>query len=307
MHHLQIVMFGSMRLTQVEQAKETQLSQSLQTLLAYLLIHRHRTHSREILADLLWGESDPGRARKCLNTTLWRLRKAIEDTACLPAETYLITTQQGELGFNFQPDTWLDTADFEQRVRPALAKPFSSATSEEINALDDGICLYQGDLLEGFYQDWVLQERERLRNLYLDSLWYLMRCYQQRSQPENSIPYGFQLLRLEPLREDVHRVMMRLYCETGQRALAVRQYEQCCAILNTELGIAPMPETQALYHQIMQDAPETAGEASHNTSGDLHLALQHLERVTQRFERAQEDLQRATQIVKHLAQIEEPA
>jgi DNA-binding SARP family transcriptional activator len=296
-----------MRLMQAGQAHETQLSQSLQTLLAYLLIHRHRNHSREILADLLWGESVPGHARKCLNTALWRLRKAIEEDAGLPAETYLITTPQGELGINLQAPIWLDIADFEERLRPVLAKSFSSVTIEEITALDEGTCLYQGDLLEGFYQDWVLQERERLRNLYMDSLWYLMRYHQQHSQPENGIAFGLQLLRIEPLREDVHRVLMRLYCESGQRALAARQYEQCCAILNTELGIAPMPETQNLYHQIMQDAPPHIGDAGHTTAGDLHLALQHLERVTQRFERAQEDLQRATQIVKQLAQTDEMA
>jgi DNA-binding SARP family transcriptional activator len=106
-------------------------------------------------------------------------------------------------------------------------------------------------LLEGFYEDWALRERERLRGLYLDSLTYLMGYYRQHGAFEESLTYGQQILQVDPLREEIHRELMHLYLTNGQRALAVRQYETCCQILGAGLDLRPMAETQALLTQFV--------------------------------------------------------
>ena len=105
---------------------------------------------------------------------------------------------------------------------------------------------YTGDLLEGFYEDWAIRERERLRLLYLDSLATLLTHYSQAGAHDDALRCGQQILALDPLREDIHRELIRLHLQRSHRALALRQYEQCRAVLEEELGVEPMEETRAL-------------------------------------------------------------
>ena len=96
---LQITLFGCVRVTHSNWQTAVVLTREIQALLAFLLIHRHRVHSREVLADIFWGEHSQGRARASLNTALWKLKKALEPEG-IPAGTYLINNLPGEVGFN---------------------------------------------------------------------------------------------------------------------------------------------------------------------------------------------------------------
>jgi DNA-binding SARP family transcriptional activator len=104
---------------------------------------------------------------------------------------------------------------------------------------------------------------------------------------------GQRILDQDPLREEIHRDMMRLYLENGQRALAVRQYELCRECLRRELGISPMAETQQLSAQIVQDMDVSPGpaESSQELVQQLRLALQG-------FNQAQQQLQQAIQVAE---------
>jgi len=220
-----------------------------QALLAYLLLNRHRHHRREALADLFWGDHDSTSAKRCLSTTLWRLRCELDSTHATPTPYVTITTN-GEIGFNLHSDFWLDVATFEEKARQGLRQPPSAMNTSEADALEAATHLYLGDLLEGIDADWALIERERMRMLYLKSLTQLMEYYQHQRVYEKSLDCGQKILAMDPLREDVHRVMIQLYVYNGQRTLAMRQYDLCRSVLAVELNIPPMPETEALYTQI---------------------------------------------------------
>jgi len=287
--------------------QEIRLTHCSQVLFAYLLLNRHRTHPREVLANLLWAEVGQDQARKSLNTTVCRLRKALKVAVHNPDDAYILSKSLGELGFNPQSQYWLDVEAFEQPAQQILSKALPNVTTEEVASLDQVTQLYQADLLEGFYQEWVLQERERLRCLYLASLRYLMQYYQYQGNNEKSLEYGLKILRLEPLREEVQREVMCLYHDSGQRALAIRQYKLCCQVLDAELGISPMPETQALYLQI-KDAWSLSSpfeQTPLESQGNLSLALHQLHLVMQSFERAHKDLERAAQVVEDLVEHQE--
>jgi DNA-binding SARP family transcriptional activator len=106
-------------------------------LLAYLVLFR-RVHAREVLLDLFWGEYREDRARKCLNTALWRLRKVLEP-AGVPRGTYLMTTSMGKVGFNRQSDCCLDVAEFEKHTQKALDRPYNALTAAEAGMLEDAL------------------------------------------------------------------------------------------------------------------------------------------------------------------------
>jgi DNA-binding SARP family transcriptional activator len=299
MASLQITLFGSFQVRQEDRCITPKLSPINQTLFAYLLLNRHRTFQREVLAGLLWGDYSHQKAHNCLNTAVWRLRQVLEPQG-IPVGTYFLSTPQRELGFNTQSDYWLDVGVFEEQARRFLAHTVLKVDSEEIQSLEKTMQLYTGDLLEGHYDDWVLYERERMRCYYLSCLNYLMNYYSDQGLYEIGLDYGRQILNLDIVREEVHRLMMRLYLKIGQRALAVRQYDQCQQALFTELGILPMVETQQLYRSIVQDSLPTSGLPGF-ASSSVQLTLGQLNDAIQNLRHAQHDLTQASSTIKKLA------
>ena len=125
-------------------------------------------------------------------------------------------------------------------------------TQRARHSLARAVSIYGGDFLPKTDSDWALLERQRLRTLYLDSLYQLTASYEHVQDHLRAIAYGRRLSAIEPLREDVHRILMRAYVASGNRAKAIEQYRICEAELGRELDVSPMAETQALFHEISQ-------------------------------------------------------
>lgn len=293
---LQVGLFGGVRATHNNWITEIQLTRENKGLLAFLLLQRHRFHSREILADVFWGEHNQQRARGSLNTALWKLKKALEPEG-IPAGTYLRKSQCGEVSFNKDSQYWLDVEVFERVVNHTLVCPFESIAENQLADLKDALGLYRGDLLEGVYNDWAILERERLRTLHLKSLIYLLHYYRFHNAYEKAIAYGQEILDLDPLREEIHRELIRLYQENGQRALAVRQYEICRSILANELGITPLEDTQRLYKQIVSDPDTVKSTLPAEGQPGIEQALHQLREASQAMDLARSQIQRALYII----------
>jgi DNA-binding SARP family transcriptional activator len=291
MSTLRIYLFGSIRLQMGDNPTEIRISRGVQELFVYLLLDRHRTHSRELLAGKIWANSSQERARDCLNTALWRLRRILEPENHMHG-TYLITTSDGEIGFNFNSDYWLDVEAFQSSVGKIGQAALAQRRVFEIAELEKSLSLYVGDLLEGLYIDWILHEREHLRLIYLDSLAFLLACWKEQGNFARSLGFGLRILALDPLREDVHREVIRLYLANGQRALALRQYALCQNILNTELGISPMEETKALYSKIMNEADPGERAIGNNlpAARPLGASLNDLNQTVHSFDILQNEL-----------------
>lgn len=296
---LRICLFGRVRVALDGGAQEVRMTPTAQTLLAFLLLHRSFC-SRDVLASLCWGDQRDERARNCLNTALWRLRRALDGDRA-SGEGYVITAPSGEVGFNWGHDYWLDVELFEQAVRQLLGGDPESLSAARVSELERTLALYTGDLLEGFYDDWALRERERVRAMYLDSLARLMCCHRARSAYAEGIAAGQRILALDPLREEVHRELMRLYLAAGERASAIRQYHACRAVLAVELNISPMAETEALYHEILAtDAAQVLAPQAPMKPG-LFDALQGLQKAIRQMENAQAQLAHAIALVERLS------
>ncbi len=274
MENLQITLFGHVSVVHPHASAPLKLSRSTQALLAYLLLQPHLV-PREVLMDVFWIDYSPDRARSSLTTALWRLRQLLEPNDVRPG-TYLITRNTGEVGFNWDSSHWLDTESFQQYIYPLLRKPVSDLSDADIVVIEQVLTLYRGELLESMYEDWALRERERFRSLHLNALTRLMECYAARGNFEQSIALAHEILRRDPVREEIHRALIRIYLESGQRPLAMRQYVQCRDILQREMGVPPLEETQALYQQIvalshpgMQTGTMVAGNSQHLFASDV--------------------------------------
>jgi DNA-binding SARP family transcriptional activator len=287
-----------------EAREAIKLTRVTQSLLAYLILNRQHLHPRDVLISLFWGELDEARARSCLSTALWRLRRALEPGGVTP-NTFLLATPQGEVGFNRDSDFWLDIEMFEKQAASALAKPVHDLEELDAEHLKEALALYTRDLLEGHYEDWALRERERLRRIYLNSLAHLMRFYKRRKNLEAAVDYGNRILELDPLREEIHREMMRLYALNGQRTQVVQQYQRCRALLQRELSIEPMDETRQLHAELTSSGNNLSSPARpvppspDDLSGvTLQQAQQELHRALVILTEARAQLQQAIALVE---------
>jgi DNA-binding SARP family transcriptional activator len=231
----------------------------VQELFCYLLLYRERSHPRETLASLLWGDTTTAQSKAYLRKALWQLQAALDSQAESISERLLVI-EPDWVQINPRADLWLDVAVFEQAFALVQGVPDRELEPRHVRALRDAADLYQGDLLEGWYQDWCLYERERLQNLYLTMLDRLMGyCEIHHDRDENceiGVIYGTLILRYDRARERTHRRLMRLHYLAGNRTAALRQYEQCVAALKEELDVKPTQRTTALCEQIRADKLE---------------------------------------------------
>lgn len=275
----------------------------VQELFSYLMVYRRRRHAREALAALLWAESSSAQSRKRLRQVLWQLQSALQVVPSSRSATVLLT-EPDSIQVNSRADIWLDVAQFEQVVVTVQDAPGEMLDHCSAQGLRVAVDLYRGDLLEGWYQDWCLFERERLQNSYLTILDKLMTYSEAHAEYEAGLDYGTRILRCDPAHERTHQRLMHLHYLAGDRAEALRQYGACLTALTQELGVRPSRRTVNLYEQIRADrldnpvskpAPPTpTGVRSQTSSSSLHELCIHFRQVLsglmELHEQMQEDL-----------------
>ncbi len=213
-----------------------------QALLAYLAFPLGQAHPREKLAALLWGDMREAQARAGLRQTLFTLRKVLGDPAPLRLVGETIALDPALVA--------VDVRAFEERV--------ARGTRE---ALEEAVTLYQGELLEGLtlreppFEEWLIAEQRRLRELALAALARLLAQHRDAGSLDGAVQTALRVVALDPLQEPVHRTLMRLYTQLGWRGAALRQYQLCVGALQRELRAEPDDETRALYQQILKGDP----------------------------------------------------
>ena len=246
---LKITLLGSLEVRQGGVLLTQWRHRKTMALLAYLLV-TGESHSRESLAGLLWGQASDTNALSGLRKVLAELRRVIGP--------YLLEHDRW-VAFDFTQPCQVDILDFERGLSETLDQKVEMLDAVKTAALNQSIDLYKGDFLSGFYiqrapafEDWFTLQRERLRLAALDGLYLLGKTFYQQGDFPASIRYTRRLLELEPGHEEAHRQLMSLLALTGQRELALRQYERCREMLATTYGVAPQEKTTALYHRIRQ-------------------------------------------------------
>lgn len=254
-----------------------------QELLSYLLIYRNRPHAREILAALLWGDCSTEKSKKYLRQALWHLQNVLETRAEGAAGDGVLMVENEWVQLNAGAHLRLDVAAFEQAFALVQGSLGCDMPARSVEALQEAVQIYRGDLLEGWYQDWCLFERERLQNIYFLMLDKLMNYCEAHQDYERGQIYGSLILRHDRARERTHRQLMQLYYDAGDRTAALRQYKRCVVALDEELGVKPDRRTNALYRQICADGCEAAPAEPRPADGGDALSLTELLRRLRRL------------------------
>lgn len=291
MRTLHIQLLGDFCLTYGETPVRSFASPRLQSLLAYLVLHRDAPHARQRLAFLFWPDSTETQARTNLRWLLFEFRRALRAAgAFLEFDGPMLRWRSGA------PFT-LDVDDLQAALTDAQRLAHGDDPARRRALLDRAVTLYRGDLLPACYDDWIAPERERLRAQFIGALESLIEQLQTEGDLDAAIRHAHDLLRHDPVHEATYRRLMRLYALVGDRPGALRTYHACATVLQRELEVEPSPATRKEYEALLN--VETPRPAPPATAGHVPLVGRQAE-----WTRLQSLWSAATQGEAHLVVLE---
>lgn len=207
---------------------------SAQSLLAYLVLNIETFHQREKLAQLLWPDSVDTKARENLRHTLWWIRKTLPLNP--PKECLL--TDDFTVAFNSSCDYWLDVEELKQANEYKCADKLISALS-----------VYRGELLPGFYDEWVTLERGYLNFVFEHNMARLMAALQSESRWLEILDWGERWITFGQRPEPAYRALMCAHMQKGDIPKVADTYGRCIRSLS-EIGLEPTEQTRVLFENL---------------------------------------------------------
>jgi len=195
-------------------------------LLAYLVLYRG-IQNRGRLAALFWGDSTDQLARRSLRTALSALRKEL-------GEGFVIADRET---IQLNPDfpIWVDVHELGNQIKQG------SKIEPKI---------YRDDLLQDFYDEWVLEEREQYRNLFINALQKNIQDLKANGEYQRAISLVQKIISLDAVNEQAYQQLIFCQHALGNRAEALKSFKECVHQLMEGLGVEPSEDTVALYEQV---------------------------------------------------------
>ncbi len=208
-----------------------QLPTGAQRLVALLAL-RGRT-SRSRLAGMLWPETTEHRALASLRTGIWRVNQAADQLVAITSGTV-------DLGRGVD----VDVRRLLRAATDALREGASSTIDEVGAVLDD-----DGGLLPDWEDEWLVADRERLRQIRLHLLEAVAERLSRAGRHGLALEAALAALRIDVLRESAHRTVIAIHLAEGNVAEALRAYDQCRLVLVRDVGVEPSPTTSRMLPQ----------------------------------------------------------
>jgi DNA-binding SARP family transcriptional activator len=223
------------------------------TLVAFLAVHAGSPQARQRIAGLLWPESTDAQALTNLRRELHHLRQVLKDEASL-------VVSARDLCWRDTRTCRVDVRVFDNERKAALAAAAAGDDAGIMLHATAAMAAYQGELLPGVYEDWLLDARAALERQCVDLCDLLCAARARTGDLTAAVEAARRRVRLQPLEEVGYRTLMELQADLGDRAGAVSTYHHCASVLERELGVAPDPATRKVFHRLMAHA----GPASHS-------------------------------------------
>ena len=199
-----------------------------ESILKYLLLNKDHFVHRKTLAELFWPEMDAISALMNLRNVVYEMKRVLSDHGFTnKSEDSLIINQGGGLAINAGRISYLDTDELRALYNQWKSLPPDTPPSKQkIDALERIAAIYKGNFLEeDIYEDWTSFEREKLKAIWLESLFSLSGIYESRQENLKKERLLLQILTFDPFNEEACASLLKLYLRTNQRSRAVLLYE----------------------------------------------------------------------------------
>jgi len=226
----ELALLGGWRLTC--SGRRLQVPYNTQRVLAMLALLGPRP--RSLVAGTLWPEQSDSRANGSLRSTLWRLDRATRE---------LLDVDDRSIALRCCVS--VDVAEFVSVARSVVNH------EQEPNSRQLAVLVDSGDLLPGWYDEWVLVERDRLRQLRLHALEVLADLFSAAGRLAGGLEAALAAVRLEPNRESAHRVVLRIHLAEGNTVAAVKHFQRYRAHVRSELGMEPSEQMGSLIRPFL--------------------------------------------------------
>jgi LuxR family maltose regulon positive regulatory protein len=215
-----------------------------------LIVKRQHLIPKEELCAMLYPEADEKAASRDFKVALNALNTALEPHRRARSSPFFIQRHGSSYGLNLASGFELDAVEFESRIKAGLEE---TDGAKALTLLEKGLELYKGDYMpDRRYEDWCIEERERLSVLYLRGAERLAQLLVQAEAYDRAIHWCEAIVRKDACWEEAYRLLMLCHLRLGNRRQAVKWYRKCLQALKDEMGVEPMAATQELYEQLLE-------------------------------------------------------
>jgi class 3 adenylate cyclase len=232
-------------------------------LFAYLVAEQGRPVPRDELADALWREAPPATSDKALSVLASKLRGLLAEVGV--DGTKALTSAFGAYRLNLPAGTWVDVIAAADALRDAEASLAADDLDRAKAVATQAASLARPTFLPGEEGAWVDGKRRELTDILRRALSCLAEACLRSGDAAEAANWAEETIALEPYRETGYRQLMTAHAAAGNRAEALRVYEQCRQLLATELGAYPSPETESVYRELLEQPTSEPSAATPQT------------------------------------------
>ena len=240
---LHVSLLGEQAITDDGTAVQARSSRTA-ALVAYLVVHAGSPQARQRIAGTFWPDSTDAQALTNLRRELHHLRQVLGD------EPSLVVTSR-DLCWRDTDTCQVDLRTFAIQRAAALAAAAAGDSEGTAAHAAAAVAQYQGDLLPGSYDDWLLETRSELQRECADLCDLLSDARARTGDLAGAVDAARRRIQLQPLEEIGYRTLMLLQADLGDRAGAVSTYHHCASVLERELGVLPAPAIQQAFQRLM--------------------------------------------------------
>ena len=216
----------------------------------YIASSRHRRVEKDVLIDTFWSDEDLAAIEKNFHPTISHIRKALNSRQALK-QNFLVF-RDGAYQLNPELSYSIDTEDFDRFVAEAEKAKRDGDDALFRRRLDAAHALYRGEFMAGIYEPWAEEQRGYYREQYARILNALAKSAFKEKNWSQSVKLAQEILQDDPFREDVHRLLMRVYAAQGKRSQVKEQFENLRQLLKSELGVEPEAQTRRILQELLK-------------------------------------------------------
>lgn len=219
-------------------------------LLKYLITEWDQPLQRSAALYLLWPDLDETEAARRLTAVLASLSSTLRPD--LPSNG-LVLEDGSSLRLNMAADIWIDSIEFEAQVKAAQHAQESGDVDAALRLFLAALALYKEDYLrENLYEDWPSDRRERMRELWISSMFRVAALCADRCEYSDSVRLMKKVLDIDPYRENAYQALMLYLSRAGRRGEAINLYRYAERLFAQHLAAQPAPSTRMLYEKILR-------------------------------------------------------